>query len=405
MNKLSYADNPKRPCAVCENTQSHLLYRQAFSQISNSSTPLSGYDVVACDHCGFCFADKIPEQTFFDTYYRDMSKYEKTERGDQDSPYEQARFRAMADVILGFLESQEVRIFEVGCANGQLLSLLKKKGYEKVAGIDPSPISAEIARRRYGINISANTLSDLSINNASVDFLILAGVLEHVRQLSHALQKLRNMLSAEGSLFITVPDASRYAQGEDAPFQEFSVEHINFFGPDSLANLLKISGFVPISIKEDMIESSYRTITPVIHGLFRKSTTSTPISYSRDVKTEAGLRIYIYQSLQRDQLIQAKINKIVEISYPIIVWGAGAHTLRLLANSQLAKAKIRAFIDSNPRYQGKLLNDIPILSPELLKELHEPILISSRVYQEEIAAQIQNELHLINEVIRLYEVK
>jgi len=35
-------------------------------------------------------------------------------------------------------------------------------------------------------------------------------------------------------VFITVPDASRYAAGDDAPFQEFSLEHINYFGPQSL---------------------------------------------------------------------------------------------------------------------------------------------------------------------------
>jgi SAM-dependent methyltransferase len=361
--------------------------------------------VVACDYCGFCFADKIPEQTSFDTYYRDMSKYEKTERGDQDSPYDQARFKAIADIILRFLDSREVRIFEVGCANGQLLSLLKKEGYENVAGIDPSPVSADIARRRYGINISANTLSDLSMHNGTADFVILAGVLEHVRQIGPALQKLRSMLSAEGSLFITVPDASRYAQGEDAPFQEFSVEHINFFGPDSLTNVLNVNGFVKISIIEDMIESNYRTVTPVIHGIFRKSELPTSIAYSRDTKTEAGLQMYIDQSIQRDRLLQAEINKVVEIGRPIIVWGAGAHTLRLLANSRLVEAKIRAFVDSNPRYQGKALNSIPIISPELLKNLHEPILISSRVYQEEIVTQIHNELKLTNEVIRLYKVQ
>jgi len=360
--------------------------------------------VVACDDCGFCFADNIPEQTIFDAYYRDVSKYEKTERGDHDSLYDQARFKAIADVILRSLDKREVRIFEVGCANGQLLSLLKTEGYENVSGIEPSPVSVEIAWRRFGINISASTLSDLSINDGAIDFIILAGVLEHIRQIGPALQKLKNMLSVGGSLFITVPDASRYAEGEDAPFQEFSVEHINFFGPDSLANLLNVNGFEQISIKEDMIESNYRTITPVIHGFFRKSALLTSIPYSRDTRTEAGLRIYIDQSIQRDRLIQAKINKVVETRRPIIVWGAGAHTLRLLANSRLAEAKIRAFIDSNPRYQGKVLNNIPIISPESLKDLHEPILISSRVYQEEILAQIRNELRSINEVIRLYKI-
>jgi len=49
--------------------------------------------------------------------------------------------------------------------------------------------------------------------------------------------------------YIEVPDASIYYKGEDAPFQEFSPEHINFFGPDSLRNLMITNGFTPISFR------------------------------------------------------------------------------------------------------------------------------------------------------------
>lgn len=391
----------KRACAVCGSVASKLLFRQTFSEMSSGSL-LQGYDVVACDKCGFGFADNIPVQALFDTYYRDMSKYEKTGRGGQDTIYDQARFQVMANVILGFLTSPQTRIFEVGCANGQLLALLKKQGYDNVSGIDPSPVSAKIAHDHYGIQVSANTLSGLPLNTEPVDFLILAGVLEHVRDINPALLRLRQLLSADGSIFISVPDASRYPEGEDAPFQEFSVEHINFFGPVSLENLFNANGFTKTSIKQDIIESNHRTRTPVIHGLFKKSDLSVSSSYPRDNKTEASIKCYIDQSTQADRFIQTRINEIVDAGKSIVIWGTGAHTLRLLATSRLGNAKIRAFVDSNPRYQGKSLNNVPIISPGKLKELSQPILISSRVYQEEIAKQIRIELKLDNELIKLY---
>jgi len=391
-----------RPCEVCGSTQAALLYEQVFSEISLGGSLLSGYDVVVCEHCGFCFANGVPEQAHFDAYYRDMSKYEKSERGGHESSYEKARFQLMADVILEKLESQLTRIFEVGCANGQLLAILKNAGYENVSGIDPSPVSAEIARELYGISVSADTLSSMNMDHASVDFLILAGVLEHVRDLNFALQQLSKLLSSEGYLFITVPDASRYAEGEDAPFQEFSVEHINFFGPDSLTNLLQANGFVKTFIQQDMIESNYRTTTPVIHGLFKNSLMFTAPMFSRDIQSEIGLEKYIQKSIQENLQIQDNINNLVDKKQPIVVWGTGAHTLRLLATSRLGEAKIKAFVDSNPRYQGKSLNNVPIISPQALKEMNETILISSRVYQEEIANQIRKDLKLGNELVKLY---
>lgn len=394
-----------RLCAVCSGANNRLLFRQNFLKLSDNSSLLSGYNIVVCDQCGFCFANNIPDQSTFDAYYRDMSKYEKTGRGGQDTPYDQARFHVMADVVLDHLTSKQMRIFEIGCANGQLLALLKKNGYENVSGIDPSPLSAEIAREQYGIQVTANTLSDLPIDDQKVDFLILAGVLEHVQELSPALQQLKKLLTDNGSIFITVPDASRYMEGEDAPFQEFSVEHINFFGPDSLENLLKINGFEKVSIQGAIIESNYRTTTPVVHGLFIKSEILPPAIFLYSDQTEVSLKKYIDQSLKADQHIQQSINKIIEADKSIIIWGTGAHTLRLLASSNLRNANILAFVDSNPRYQGKNLNGVTIISPQDLKELSEPILISSRVYQEEIENQIRAELNMNNEIIKLYKYK
>jgi len=393
----------KRLCAICKSPNNSLLFQQNFSTLSDNGSLLSGYNVVVCDLCGFCFADNIPDQTIFDAYYRDMSKYEKSGRSGQDTSYDRARFRVMAEAILGFLTSPQMRIFEIGCANGQLLALLKKNGYENVAGIDPSPVSAEIARKHYEIKVSAHTLSDLPLDNQKVDFLILAGVLEHVKELSLALQRMREMLSDGGSIFITVPDASRYTEGEDAPFQEFSVEHINFFGPHSLENLFKANGYEKASIQQAMIESNYRTTTPVIHGLFVKSDTLAPITFHHDDQTVFGLKKYIDQSLEADHYIQKSISNIVHSGRPIIVWGTGAHTLRLLATSQLGNAKISAFVDSNPRYQGKKLNTVSIISPQDLMKLSEPILISSRIYQDEIENQIRTELNMDNEIIKLYK--
>ncbi len=332
-----------------------------------------------------------------------MSKYEKAERGGQDTPTEQARFRKMAGIISQFLSSTTLRVFEVGCANGQLLALLKNQGYINVSGMDPSPMCAKTAFLQYGIKVTNNSLLNADVDDGSVDFLILAGVLEHVRDIATAMQILRKMLADNGNIFISVPDASRYIEGMDAPFQEFSVEHINFFGPVSLENFMLVNGFKMVLSIQDMITSISDTTTPVIHGLFQKSQYSNDTPLMVDLKTEESLKLYINQSIRDDWQIQETIEKIVSTNQAIIVWGTGAHTLRLLATSVLGTANIRAFVDSNPRYQGKQLVNAPVISPQMLNTYSEPILISSRAYQGEIVRQIQDELHLKNKIVTLYE--
>ncbi len=400
---MDISRNNKRICAVCGGKRSNLLFQQDFSTMSSGSL-LEGYNVVACQDCGFCFADNIPEQTAFDAYYREMSKYEHQDRLGQGSEYNLAKFQAITSILKPFLPDIQTRILEIGCATGTLLSLLKESGYKNVLGVDPSLACAEAAHRLYGIRVLPYTLSNLEVPDRSFDFIILAGVLEHVCELGIALARLWNMLSSDGCIYVSVPDASRYVQGEDAPFQEFSVEHINFFGPISLTNLMSANSFSQILCQQSMIQANYRTTTPVIHAIYRKSTAVPSTGHlTPDIQTEFGLIAYIHKSLQADDRPRSIINEIISSGRPIIVWGTGAHTLRLLANSRLGEAKILAFVDSNPRYQGKQLNGTPIIAPtELTRYPVHPILISSRVFQEEIFQQIRGELRLGNAVIRLY---
>ena len=401
-NSLAFQESPSRPCVICGGLEHRLLFRQNFSLMTDSGSLLPGYDVVACNTCGFCFADHIPEQAVFDTYYREMSKYEYQDNVGRVSKYDLAKFQLITTILKDFLHSPRDRILEIGCSTGALLSILRQNGYEFVLGVDPSPICAEAADRLYGIRVLVGTLSEIVEQENSFDVLILVGVLEHIRNLEAALEKCRNLLVDGGLIFIAVPDASRYFEGSDAPFQEFSVEHINFFGRVSLSNLLLINGFAEIWADHGIVEANYHTITPIIRGVYKKRRMAISPSFTPDIDTEKGIRLYVDQCMRQDSLIQSTIARISSDRKPIIVWGTGTHTLRLLATSKLAGANIRAYVDSNPRYQGKQINDVPIISPQELRNMPEPILISSRAYQEEIANHIRNDLQLDNEIIKLY---
>jgi hypothetical protein len=73
-----------------------------------------------------------------------------------------------------------------------------------------------------------------------------------------------------------------------------------------------------------------------------------------------------------------------------------------MATSRLKDANIRAFVDSNVRYQGKSLNGVPIMPPEVLKEMSEPVMISSPVFHQEILRQMRENLKVENRAILLY---
>ncbi len=393
-----------RSCAVCGQQNKEPLFQQRFSNLSSGSLH-SGYDVVACRECGFCFADHIPGQEAFDEYYEKMSKYEHHNSGGETSAYDLGRFQTCVSFLTSFHTKLSARVLEVGCSTGGLLALLKTVGYTNVLGVDPSPACASVAARQYGIRVISAKLSDVPLPDESFDLILLMGVLEHVRDLEQALIRLKKLLAPRGQIYFSVPDASRYVEGEDAPFQEFSCEHINFFGPVSFTNLLARHGFSLVASRQEMIQGNYRTSTAVLHAAYQREAAaefSPPLI--RDTETILGLKKYIEQSRLEDERLHRIVDGIVADGQPLIVWGTGSLTLRLLETSRLKEANLSAFVDSNPRYQGKTLNGVPIIGPGSLSNLSAPILISSRVYQKEIRDQIVNVLKLKNRVIRLYRL-
>ena len=391
-----------RDCPVCGSPERRAVFTQRFAAV-DQATPVTGYDVAVCERCGAGYADGIPDQAAFDQYYRDMSKYEYAQRGGEESDYDSRRLTLIADIVVPHLPSPEARILDVGCASGRLLANIRERGFPKVTGLDPSPACAATAARLYGVDVRTMTLREIAEAGERFDVVIMVGVLEHLRDLDSAFEQLRTLLNPSGLLYVEVPDVTAFADWPNAPYQDFSTEHINFFSPVSLRNLMRRHGFAEVFLEQNHREQSYKTVMSNVSAFYRKEE-SVAQHIEFDVDTAAGLDRYIAASAADDRRLQSKIDALVDGGQPIVVWGVGTHTSRLMATSRLAEAQIVAFVESNSRYHGKTLHGRPILPPEALRERSEAVLISSRVFQQEIAEQIRTGLGCPNELILLYNV-
>src|SRR6476620_3431290 len=78
-----------------------------------------------------------------------------------------------------------------------------------------------------------------------------------------------------------------------------------------------------------------------------------------DRDSAAGLERYLAQCKEADRHLTTAIDALVDSRRPILVWGVGTHTGRLMSTSRLAEADIVAFIESNSRYHGRTLHGRP----------------------------------------------
>jgi SAM-dependent methyltransferase len=389
--------NAIRPCPVCRSIGSTLLYRQSFEQLSRARL-LDGYDVLLCRECGAGFAGGIPPQEVFDGYYRDLSKYDELSCPAGSHAID-PRFHSVADLLTRFLPTFETRIFEIGSASGSLLKALQQRGFRNLYGSDPSPACVRASQELHGIPAVAGTVFTVPDPPVPYDFVVAVGVMEHIRDLDLTAERFHSLLREGGRVYLEVPDASRYTPQQDAPFQEFSIEHINFFSPQSLANLMQARGFRVLEIGR-VLRQQHEIICPAAYGVFERSDRLSPIE--RDLETEPALRAYVEGCLVEDSRIRALIRDATAPGEQLIVWGVGAHTLRLLATGGLDPAHVSLFVDSNPNYQRQELCGVPVASPAALKNRREPILISSCSSQNSIHRQVREGLGLLNPVILLY---
>lgn len=401
MYKRSEMTNPVRTCPVCDSSGKELLFRQQFGTLSQGGL-LGGYDLAVCVDCGAGYADDIPAQDVFDRYYTEMSKYEYTDSAGRQSETDLQRFREVADLVASHLRTGD-HLLDIGCTTGGLLAEFRHRGFSRLMGIDPSPSCARITGQLHGIPARSLRLCALDQLGEQFDTIFLIGVLEHLRDVDSSLHKVKTCLRPGGFIYLEVPDATRYDQHFSAPFQFFSMEHVNYLSPASLRTLLERHGFSCVFTERVTRHLSPKSIEPTIGGLFRWDATSSSMAAKmRDDETGPALERYIQQSRDRERGILERINALADAGRPLAVWGTGTHTLRLMATSRLLNARIVAFIDSNCHYHGKTLAGIPIVAPSTFSDVSADVLISSQTAEEEIYQLITRKLGWPNTVHRLY---
>lgn len=392
------APNRDEACPICGATRTDVVHRQEFLLPGDIRTR---YVVVACTECGFVFARNLPSAEEYEAYYRTNQKY--TYEGSRDASESLlAMHRPSFALVDEHLRAANAgahasRILDIGCSTGELLALFKDAGYRDLDGIDPTPECAAIARQLHGLAIRTAVLSEVQATEP-YDVVMLANVLEHIPNLAEAMRHIATFVRDGGFLFVQVPCAAHFGLDLKEPFLEFSIEHINYFTETSLANLLEPVGISLVEARHDAWRSK-GVAYPVLTSLWRKDAAAS--SRARGVSDATPVRAYVERSAKRLEELNAAIDALVQSGEPLIVWGVGSLTARLLATTNLGRANIAGFVDSNRGHHGKQLLGKPIAAPASLQGKTMTVLVSSFVYGAEIRATLERELGYTGRIVTI----
>lgn len=378
----------KRRCPVCMGAETKKVFHRDFGGME-SIVPFSGYDVVQCTRCGAFYADNIGETMPLMHYYEMMSKYETEAFSVSQEALAEYAF------AIGFLRghiAQEQSIIDIGCGNGAMLHMLQEQGFQHLTGLEPSEKNCRGITERWGIRVVAGALGEdiPPLVGETFDVVLMEGVLEHLIDVQGNVRDALAYLKKDGALYLNVPDLAAFPDCHDL-YQQFSVEHVNFFSRPSMQNLMGAFGMTCVAYDRN----GYGVFT-----LWRHASEGVP-ARTFDQAGTADMRTYLAGAEQLAAQMKARLAPYC--GREVYVWAAGTHTAMLYQLGLLDGIHVRAIIDSNANYQGKTIYSVPVIAPEELNERPPlPILISSQLAQEAIYTQITGRMKLSNEVVRLY---
>ena len=150
---------------------------------------------------------------------------------------------------LSGLQACERRVLDVGCGNGEFLTVARQMGW-RCYGVEIDSNAADIARR-HGFEIVGAQLSDLGPeHDGRFDAVTLSHVIEHVHDPNDTLRRCWRVLKPGAYIWIQTPNLDsvgyeiygRFWRGLEPP------RHLTIFNPASLHISLESAGFERIRI-------------------------------------------------------------------------------------------------------------------------------------------------------------
>ena len=390
-----------RSCSVCQETNSFLAYDQPTESIIGLGDIEYHHMINVCNNCGFVYASPLLPEKLILKYYEQMSNYEhpasQSIRPISDINQIERQINLLSDRFpYGF----KGKALDIGCSIAYGLSLLKQKGWD-VLGLDPSDKCIEVSKNRLNVDVIKGFFSlDLLEKEKPFDLVILSLVLEHLVYPDNIVSQLKETVTDNGLIYIEVPNLMK----PSAPKCYFGFEHVNFFTPTSLINLIQQNGFEVDSLSVFDNGPRFSPFYPVIALTIKKSLNKFSITNDK----ESSLKVIADFKKNSDKLIKnlnTKISKILIDTKKgrLALWGAGIHTSQLLSETSLGNANINCIFDNDPKKAGKrLMGHIIKTFPESIEDIKseiDAILISSEASETIIYEQLS---YLEKQGIKIY---
>lgn len=229
-------------CPVCNSGRLQNIFPVKDYTVSGQQ-----FAIVECQHCTLRFTQDVPDQENIGKFYKseDYISHTNTSKGLINNLYQKVRNVTMKQklgIIKKYTGLQKGALLDVGCGTGSFLNVMQSEGW-KVTGLEPDADARDLAKQLHELKVLPSH-EIFNLQAATYNAITMWHVLEHVHQLHEYVEQLKNLLLANGKLFIAVPNyTSRDAKVYVKYWAAYDVpRHLYHFSPQSMEVLVQQHG-------------------------------------------------------------------------------------------------------------------------------------------------------------------
>jgi SAM-dependent methyltransferase len=327
-----------------------------------------------CQTCGF-----ISNVAFNQSLTEYAPGYEATQ---SFSPTFTAFARRLAKRLVEEYDLYDKEIIEIGCGQGEFLTLLCELGNNRGVGFDPAYVSSRNESEAQGRITFIQDFYSEEYADYHADFVCCKMTLEHIPDTADFVSTVRRSLGdrADTIVFFQVPDVTRVLR--ETAFWDIYYEHCSYFSMGSLARLFRRSGFDVINLAREYDDQYLMIETRPGDGtggeLLEQEKDLDDLV--RDVTDFAGSIGQTLESWRRD------LSDVARDGRRTVLWGGGSKAVAFLTTLDI-RDEISYAVDINPYKHGTYLAGTgqEIVAPGFLREYQpDRVIIMNPIYLEEI---------------------
>jgi 2-polyprenyl-3-methyl-5-hydroxy-6-metoxy-1,4-benzoquinol methylase len=216
---------------------------------------LRGYKMFTCTNCSFEFVYPLPSTQEIEAFYNktrvvsDLKQIIKQQIDDFDEGGQAPKrdwFNKVFSTAKKYIQKEKLNILEIGSGYGYFIHYATKHGH-KAIGTEVTADYTEIGNAAIEGDIFyiPDGNYDKVVENNWADLVYLEHVLEHVLEPDQIIAQIKNKISSNGILYISVPNSKSFLaniMGSKWPWA-CPPDHLYYYNKKALIAFLERNGF------------------------------------------------------------------------------------------------------------------------------------------------------------------